>query len=440
MSGHMTGNTFPIEAAFPPEIATRIIHAIGRYPDLQPLFQDIARHASATKSISIPANNKKRKLEDGVPASSAHTNGIHATVGISNPTVAYECKDVSFQVPARKKLKLQLVADANDNTRQEVRLQNQQSIAVDYSLPAAQIDQVFCLPVPEKQQRQWNFVVFPKPGATTADGVACEQVVFTMGEVAATGATSTGQHITVQDTFITVTERELNALLQPQGKHVVTPNTAEFVSSIPQPHRKGEKAYHVKAHRGSKDGYLFLLPNGIVSGFRKPLAFFPFATIEAISYTSVLQRTFNLVITSREPLTAAAAAAAQEEEDGKTKDVEFSMIDQADFAGIDGYIKRHGLNDASMAGERRAKAYNVNKIKREEGSVDGGAEVGGVTEGDGLTELQRAELQLQDAEDEEEEDYVESGGESDGEGEEDSEGEDAEEGGRRGRDGGERRR
>jgi len=143
----------------------------------------------------------------------------------------------------------------------------------------------------------------------------------------------------------------------------------------------------------------------------------------------VLQRTFNLVITSRE---APTAAAAQEGEDGETKDVEFSMIDQADFAGIDGYIKRHGLNDASMAGERRAKAYNVNKVKREDGSANRGAEVGGGVEGevDGLTELQRAELQLQDAEDEEEEDYVESGGESDGEGEEeDSEGEDAEEGG-----------
>ncbi|KAK0849643.1 hypothetical protein LTR03_005061 [Friedmanniomyces endolithicus] len=430
ISGDMTGNTLAIEAAFPPEIATRIIHAIGRYPDLQPLFQDIARHASATKSISIPANSKKRKLEDSVPAPSAHTNGIHVPVGISNPTVAYECKDVSFQVPARKKLKLQLVADANDKTRQEIRLQNQQSKAVDYSLPVEQIDQVFCLPVPEKQQRQWNFVIFPKPGATTANGVPCEQVVFTMSEVAATGATPSGQNITAQDTFITVTERELNALLQPQGKHVVTPNAAEFVSSIPQPQRKGEKAYHVKAHRGSKDGYLFLLPNGIVSGFRKPLAFFPFATIEAISYTSVLQRTFNLVITSREPPTAAAAAAAQEGNESETKDVEFSMIDQADFAGIDGYVKRHGLNDASMAGERRAKAYNVNKV-RKEGSVSGAAEVGGGVggEGDGLTELQRAELQLQDAEDEEEEDYVESGGESDGEGEEDSEGEDAEEGG-----------
>ncbi|KAK0934451.1 hypothetical protein LTR29_013978 [Friedmanniomyces endolithicus] len=391
----MTGHTLAIGAAFPPDIATRIINAIDRYPDLQPLFQEIVRHASAIQSRSVPANNKKRKLED---APLDQIDGIH------NPTVAYECKDVSFQVPARKKLKLQLVADANDRTRQEVRLQNQQSNAVDYSLPVSQIDQVFCLPVPEKQQRQWNFVIFPRPGATTTHGEACEQVVFTMSEVAATGATSASHNITAQDTFITVTEKELNLLLQPQGKHVVTPVAAEFATSSSSPQASSPASAN-------------------------PSPFSPFATIEAISYTSVLQRTFNLVITSRE---APTAAAAQEGEDGETKDVEFSMIDQADFAGIDGYIKRHGLNDASMAGERRAKAYNVNKVKREDGSANRGAEVGGGVEGevDGLTELQRAELQLQDAEDEEEEDYVESGGESDGEGEEeDSEGEDAEEGG-----------
>ncbi|KAK4895155.1 hypothetical protein LTR27_006764 [Elasticomyces elasticus] len=395
-------------STLPPELDARINDAIRRYPDLRPLFEDIRRHSNAYPDISIPAHSKKRKLEDQV----SHTNGASAPIGISNPTIAFECKDVSFQVPARKKLKLQLVADVKDKAKQEVRLQNQQSNAIDHSIPADQIEQVFCLPVPEKQQRQWNFVIFPKPGATTAEGMPCEQMVFTMGEVVPTGATSAGQAISEQDTFVTVAERELNGLLQPQGKHVVIPNAGEFVSSIPQPHRKNEKAYHVKVYRGSKDGYLFFLPNGIVFGFKKPLAFFPFSTIEAISYTSVLQRTFNLVISSREP------PAPSQQDEAETKDVEFSMLDQADFAGIDEYIKRHGLNDASMAAQRRAKAYNVNKVKKE-GETNGVAEVNGGAEvgEDGLTELQRAEQQLQDQEDEEEEDYVESGGDSDGEGE-----------------------
>lgn len=123
----------------------------------------------------------------------------------------------------------------------------------------------------------------------------------------------------------------------------------------------------------------------------------------------MLQRTFNLVI------------AAREGDSDEVKEIEFSMLDQEDFAGIDDYIKKHGLNDASMAAQRRAKAYNVNKEKKTEGSEGVN---GGVEEDDGQTELQKAEQQLQDEEDELEEDYEVSGGESEGEGE-DSEEEEA---------------
>lgn len=155
-------------------------------------------------------------------------------------------------------------------------------------------------------------------------------------------------------------------------------------------------------------GYLFFLENGIVFGFKKPLAFFPFSSIESVSYTSVLQRTFNMVI------------AARESDDADVKEMEFSMLDQEDFAGIDDYVKKHGLNDASMAADRRAKAYDVNKEKKAE--LNGHAGPG--SEEDGQSELQKAEQQLQEEEDEEEEDYEASGGESDGEGEESDEEED----------------
>ena len=150
----------------------------------------------------------------------------------------------------------------------------------------------------------------------------------------------------------------------------------------------------------------------MVFGFKKPLAYFPFSAIESISYTSVLQRTFNLVI------------AARESEQADVKEIEFSMLDQADFAGIDEYVKRHGLNDASMAADRRAKAYNVNKEKKTGTNDEADANGGGVDE-DGRTELEKAEEELQDEEgeedeeeeeEEEEEVYIASGGESEGEG------------------------
>lgn len=39
---------------------------------------------------------------------------------------------------------------------------------------------------------------------------------------------------------------------------VVCPDEREFASAVPEAHRKGEKAYHVKAFRGSKEGTIHL--------------------------------------------------------------------------------------------------------------------------------------------------------------------------------------
>lgn len=156
----------------------------------------------------------------------------------------------------------------------------------------------------------------------------------------------------------------------------------------------------MKAFRGAKDGNLFFLSNGIFWGFKKPIEFFAFDSVDSVSYTSVLQRTFNLSIMAR------STPEAEPEE------FEFSMIDQVDFSGIDEYIKRHRLQDASMAEQRRAKKLNVNGIKRE------GAELEDDEEGEG--ELEKAAREAQELEDEEEEDDENfdpgSEGESEGEG------------------------
>jgi hypothetical protein len=51
-----------------------------------------------------------------------------------------------------------------------------------------------------------------------------------------------------------VLERVLNAIMHDNGVKVTLPDEAEFAAAVPESHRKGEKAYHVKAFRGSKDG------------------------------------------------------------------------------------------------------------------------------------------------------------------------------------------
>lgn len=157
--------------------------------------------------------------------------------------------------------------------------------------------------------------------------------------------------------------------------------------------------------RFSAEGYLFLLSTGILFGFKKPLLFFAFECIDSISYTSVLQRTFNLNVMAR-PIAS-----------DETQEFEFSMIDQADFSGIDAYIKKHGLQDASLAEARRAKRYNINGAKTED-------EKAAVAEGEAEeSELQKAQRELEDQEDEDEEDY-DPGSDSDSDGSGSSSGDD----------------
>lgn len=166
-----------------------------------------------------------------------------------------------------------------------------------------------------------------------------------------------------------------------------------------------------KAHPQTTPGFLFFLPHGILFAFKKPLLFLPFPAITSISYTSVLQRTFNLAITTHHP---------KKEGDGsEEEEIELSILDQADYGAIDAYIKRHSLHDASMAEARRAKPLHVN------GRVED-------AEGGGEGELEKARREAAEAEDEDEEEDENfdpgSAGESEGEGESSSDEE--EEGGR----------
>ena len=144
-------------------------------------------------------------------------------------------------------------------------------------------------------------------------------------------------------------------------------------------------------------GYLFFLPTGILFGYKKPLLFYSFDVIESTSYTSVLQRTFNLTIAYKFVSDMGSVP------DSDPQEVEFSMLDQSDFAGIDAYLKRHDLQDASMAEARRAKT--VKKAAGAKSTTLAANGDGAEGEVDDRTELQKAEQQLDDEEDEQEEDF-----------------------------------
>ncbi|KAK4986459.1 hypothetical protein LTR66_000139 [Elasticomyces elasticus] len=419
-----------IEKAFSgrPQLWDRIDSYMASHPDTTSLFHDIAdyihslSHASETsvKDIALRGQpqTKKRKLAPG---------SVVGDNGWQNGDAFYSAAEISFSIPQRKKLTLQLVPAWKDRSGRTfeggLRITDPKAVDAErQGMSWAEMDQVFCLPVPEKPQRQHNFIVISK---STSTSPVPQQVVWTVYETPPkTVVFGEGYEAAEDETYFTSTLRCMDAQLMRFGKKVILPDEKEFASATEQSHRKGEKAFHVKAHIGSKDGFLFFLSTGIIFAFRKPILYFPSSVIESISYTSVLQRTFNLVIrTCQSPDFHIASLVL-----GVDKfDTEFSMLNQPDFAGIDGYIKRHQLNDASMAKERRAKKLNLDRPKGQaNGATDGAPNVNGSgaadededeEEDEEEGELQKAERQLQDAEDEREEDYDPgSEGESEGEG------------------------
>ncbi|KAJ9132275.1 Histone chaperone [Pleurostoma richardsiae] len=426
-----------------PDILARIKKAADS-PARVSLFNEIATFVLDQLSATDEPASKRRRIDSGhanggAPSStvdaaaSSASNGAEAA---ASESVLLEVKDISVSIPQRKKYDLvftknYLYARASGSTTPVK--------GIVYAWK--EIEYVFYLPVPEKTQLQHNYVLFPRntclsalrSSATSGD---IEPLVFTVPSTAPKPGSISGSAASnaaaISDTYQSLFDWAITAQLRSTGNaetSIVAPDPKVFHSVIRQAHRPAERAVHVKGFRGSKDGYLFFLPSGILWGFKKPLLFMPLERIVAVSYTNVLQRTFNIVV----EVDVSEGAGGGDEE---LVEVEFGMLDQEDYAGIDEtYVKRHGLQDRSMAERRKAKRELAENARGagKKGGADGEDQVNGhAGEDDDMTELERARLeaeqQLQYDEDEEEEDYDPgSEGESEGEGES-SDDEDEEEG------------
>ncbi|KAH7149057.1 putative negative regulator of DNA transposition [Dactylonectria estremocensis] len=390
------------------------------------LFNQIASHVYDTIQGNGEPAHKKRRVDvdqaNGSVNGSANgtkvNNSANTITNAADEAVLLEIKEISVSVPQRKKLEICFTAN-----HLYARVPGTTAPIPAITHAWTDIEYVFYLPVPEKTQVQHNYIVFPRgtylPSKTNPPTE--EPLVFTVPSTAPKQGTiagpESGTAAAVSDTYKSLFHWALNRHLTPAGNvEIVSANTNKFHSMVKQPHRPNEKAVHVKAFRGSKDGYLFFLENGILWGYKKPLMFIPLSRIAATSYTSILQRTFNI------------AVEVFASEGDATEELEFSMLDQEDYGGIDDYIKRNRLQDRSMAEQRKGKlqlAENRGPKKNGEAAENGDAPAAdGEGAQDGMSELQKAHLeleqQLDDEEDEDEEDYDPgSEGESEGSGDSD---------------------
>ncbi|KAF2229989.1 Rtt106-domain-containing protein [Viridothelium virens] len=452
------------------DLLNKIQSHLARFPEQHTLFEEIAFYINNHNSISsTDGPNKKRKINGSGTPQNTTMSDLQAAVkkggNWETPIAYYRVPEVSFSIPQRKKFMLELCSEGSSIAKATGSLQmtekgqggiravNTSTGKLEFGIGWNDIEQIICLPVPEKQQRTYNFLIIPigNDGVYSETPSPPDQIIFTLPETAPKTAMFTESHApsdlahfppteAEQETYVSSAIRYINAGLRTHRKQVITPNEDEFASAVPQPHRKGEKAFHVKAFRGSKDGFLYFLGIGLVFGFKKPILLFQHHHIDSISFTNVLQRTFNIVIT----VSRSGLGSSVEGSEEKTEEFEFSMIDQAEYAEIDTWVKKHALNDHSMAQQRKAKKIDPTNGKDSgAGETEGGAKSDRKRKEDKYEpgELERAAKQadqeLRDGEDEDDEDDEEdedfsagSGGESEGEGstseddgEDDSEGE-----------------
>ena len=273
---------------------------------------------------------KRQKLDSAVD--------VFQSPAPSNPSTILTIRDLSFQTPIRKKLNLiftQSALEARSPAKQEL------------SIPLKQINHIICAAAPDKAAKTWNFVVIFK------EAEIIDAWVFGVPDtIAKTAVGGDSFNLDATDSYKSVL---FAAFQQVARQPVVEPSSSEFASPIPVPGRPKDTAFHVIAHRGAKEGYLYFLETGILYGFRKPIMFFPISTIREVTFTNVLQRTFNLVVSTED----------------NVEGEEFGMIDQAVFAGIQGYSVKYRIQDASLSEQRKAKKVGkANQATEESGALE----------------------------------------------------------------------
>lgn len=234
---------------------------------MEPLFVDLAKFIGDRSGPTAEAHAngegsspKKRKLD---ASQGTEVQGKSFLYEDWHTKTCSSITDMSFSIPQRKKLTL----DIGTLKTQGIRARNPSTGAVEFGVSYQDIrkrshllntfrtlnlslfpEHVICLPVPDKPQGQYNFCVFPLHGdgvtAPSENTSAAEPMLWTAG----VGSVNNDEN------YKGLCLRLVNESLRPFGQQVLEPDEKEFVSQDGRPYKTGEKAAHVKAFRGSKDG------------------------------------------------------------------------------------------------------------------------------------------------------------------------------------------
>lgn len=259
---------------------------------------------------------------------------------LSNNDEVFRLLDVSFQLPARKKYDLIL-------TGTRLLLHNSKSDTIEFQCSLEDISQLggSCVPSPDKAVKCNTFTLFLKGEDCLVFNTQDKGDLILRKPNKADQILQENKHQVICDLL---TQNARVPITQPSKSYFqstgVSATTGKVIS---------DKS-HCVAYLKAKDGFLFFLPTGILFGFKKPTLFIPISSLASNVINNITQRTFDLTLTLKAGMPLLGSSGFRTTKEGDHDTVQFSMIEQSEYGGIEAYTKKLGVNDQSMAQERKA--------------------------------------------------------------------------------------
>lgn len=232
-----------------------------RSPEHARFIEDVTDYVLDTQAQSAgttagngesESQTKKRKLDHGLSGASL---ALHSGKSPNEINAQFEVREVSFSIPQRKRLHVEL-------STERIQLKNPATGQYEASEDLRKYSYALRLPVPEKAQKQYNYCLIPEYGegigrqAANTHEIPADILLWTMsaGPPKAAQALDVNWANELAASGEQILEGALNIALKSANIELTYPDKDEFASAIPESHRKGETAFHVKAFKGSKDG------------------------------------------------------------------------------------------------------------------------------------------------------------------------------------------
>lgn len=226
-----------IDSAFAerPNIAKRIREVVEGSPTYGVLFRDIAQYVQELRPSHTYNGDDRAAKRRKVDTDNRWEAGSYHIV-----------KEISFSVPQRKKFNLEI----GEAIGQGIRARNPSTGDIECDIAWDDIENIVCVPVPDKAQLQYNFCIFLRSSIESSDQ---EQVLWTVPDTIPKAGLVESPTIVSDETYKYLLLRMLNR--NHKAPKIILPDEKEFTSQgIQNSGRQGEKPSYVKAFRGSKDG------------------------------------------------------------------------------------------------------------------------------------------------------------------------------------------